>query len=132
MDLISQLPFDLIKPRTHIILRRTRDSAGFNEDGIYAPSTPLSISIQAVVSPVIRSDMVSILPEDLRKRKVIRIFSNTQLIEHIDTGIYAADEISYGGESYRVFRLGSWINVNGFSGYEAYAVRIDTEELQLL
>lgn len=126
MDLISQLPFDLIKPRAFTIKRRT---SGEFIDGIWVQDASANVEIQAVVSPCIKKDIINILPEALRKRKVIRIFSNTELKEHIDAASYDADEITYNNQTYRVFHLGDWVNVNGYTAYEAYAVRIDTQDI---
>lgn len=127
MSLLSQQPSSLIKKRSFNILRRSRDVTP--PDGFYEPPAPTTVPIQALVYPVIKQDIVQILPEELRKRKVIRIFSNVELKEHIDGSLFEADELVYDGESYRVFRLAGWINVSGFSGYDGYAVRAEAKEL---
>lgn len=126
MDLISQLPFDLIKPKAFTIKRRT---SGEFIDGIWVQDASTDVVIQAVVSPCLRKSIIDILPDALRKRKVIRIFSNTELKEHIDAASYDADEITYNDKTYRVFHLGDWVDVNGYTGYEAYAVRVDTQDI---
>lgn len=129
MDLISQLPFDLITPNSYIFKRYAR---GQEIDSEWVKPDPILVDIDALITPYLKKDIVDNLPEALRKRKVIRIFSNAALKEQIDTGEFEADEVVYSNESYRVFKLGDWINVNGFTGYEAYAVRIDSKELSLL
>ena len=129
MDLISQLPFDLIAPNPYIFKRYAR---GQEIDSEWIKPDPILVNIDALITPYLKKDIVDNLPEALRKRKVIRIFSNAALKEQIDTGEFEADEVVYSNESYRVFKLGDWINVNGFTGYEAYAVRIDSKELSLL
>ena len=129
MDMISQLPFDLIKPRSFTIKRR---GVGELIDGIWTQDPPSDVVIQAVVSPCIKKSIIDILPEALRKRKVIRIFSNTELKEHIDAASFDADEITYNNQTYRVFHLGDWVDVNGYTAYEAFAVRIDTNEIEVL
>lgn len=129
MDMISQLPFDLIKPRSFTIKRR---GVGELIDGIWTQEPSSDVVIQAVVSPCIKKSIIDILPEALRKRKVIRIFSNTELKEHIDAASFDADEITYNNQAYRVFHLGDWIDVNGYTAYEAFAVRIDTNEIEVL
>lgn len=128
MGMISQLPFDLIKPRAFTVKRR---GAGEFIDGIWTQDPSSDVVIQAVVNPCIEKSIIDILPEALRKRKVIRIFSNTELKEHIDAASFDADEITYNNQTYRVFHLGDWVNVNGYTAYEAFAVRIDVDELVL-
>ena len=129
MDMISQLPFDLIKPRSFTVKRR---GVGEFIDGIWTQEPSSDVVIQAVVSPCIKKSIIDILPEALRKRKVIRIFSNTELKEHIDAASFDADEITYNTQTYRVFHLGDWVDVNGYTAYEAFAVRIDTQEVEML
>lgn len=130
MDLISQLPFDLIKPTDYTIIRTA--VGDFNDEGVYVKPDPVEVAAQLLVSPYIRQEIIQTLPEALRKKKVIRIYSNIGLKELIDKSSFEPDEITYNGQAYRVFKLGDWVNVNGFTGYEAYAVRIDTNELETL
>lgn len=129
MDMISQLPFELIASRTFTIKRR---GVGEFIDGIWTQESSSDVVIQALVSPKVSKSIIDILPEALRKRKVIRIFSNTELKEHIDATSFDADEITYNNQTYRVFHLGDWIDVNGYTSYEAFAVRIDTNEIEVL
>lgn len=129
MDMISQLPFELIGSRAFTVKRR---GVGELIDGIWTQEPPSDVVIQALVSPKVSKNIIDILPEALRKRKTIRIFSNTELKEHIDAASFDADEITYNNQSYRVFHLGDWIDVNGYTAYEAFAVRIDTNEIEVL
>ena len=129
MDLISQLPFELVTPTPYTFKRHAR---GQEIDSEWIKPDPVDLDVQALISPCIKKNIVEILHTSLRKRKVIRIFSNVPLKEQIDSGSFEADEVTYSNESYRVFYLGDWVNVNGFTGYEAYAVRIDSKELSLL
>lgn len=130
MDLISQLPFDLIRPTAYTISRTAIGE--FNEEGVYVKPDPIEVPAELVVYPYSKQTIVQILPEALRKKKVIRMHSNIELKELIDRASFEPDEITYNGQAYRVFKLGDWVNVNGFTGYEAYAVRIDTTELETL
>lgn len=127
MSLLTQQPSSLIKKRSFDVLRRSRPLT--IPDGFYTPLVPTTVPILALVYPELSQDVIQILPEGIRKRKVIRIFSDIELKEHIDGSLFEADEFPYNGESYRVFRLGSWINVSGFSGYDSYAVRAEAKEL---
>lgn len=127
MSLLTQQPSSLIKKRSFDILRRARPTT--IPDGFKVDATPTTVPIQALVYPELSQDIIQVLPEAIRKRKVVRIFSNVELKEHIDKSLFEADEFVYNNESYRVFRLGSWINVSGFSGYDAYAVRAEAKEL---
>lgn len=128
--MLNRMPFRLIKTKTFTLNRYTT-SGGFI-DGVYTKGTATTIDIKAVVYPVIRQDIIEFLPEALRKRKVIRLFTNAELNEHNSQQAAEADELIYAGHSYRVFKLGNWIDVNGFSGRDAYAVQIDSKELSLL
>lgn len=130
MDLISQLPFDLIRPTAYTIVRTAVGS--FNDEGVYVKPAPTNIPASLLISPYIKQEIIQTLPEALRKKKVVRIYSNVELKELIDRSSFEPDEITYNGQAYRVFKLGDWVNVNGFTGYEAYAVRIDTTELGTL
>lgn len=127
MSLLTQQPSSLIKKRSFDILRRSRPAT--IPDGFKATIVPTTIPILALVYPELSQDIIQVLPEAIRKRKVVRIFSNVELKEHINKSLFEADEFVYNNESYRVFRLGSWISVSGFSGYDAYAVRAEAKEL---
>ena len=130
MDLISQLPFDLIRPTSYTI---TRTAVGdFDDEGVFVKPPPTEVPAQLLVSPCLKQSVLQMLPEALRKKKVIRIYSNVELKELIDKASFEPDEVTYNGQAYRVFKLGDWVNVNGFTAYEAYAVRIDTTELVTL
>lgn len=128
--MLKRLPFRLIKSKEITITRR--NSVGTVVDGVYVKGGSSSVVIRAVVYPEIRRDIIQLLPEALRKRKVIRIFTNEDLNEHNSQQSAEADEITYDGHSYRVFKLGAWIDVNGFTGRDAYAVQIDAKELSSL
>lgn len=129
MDLISQLPFDLVTPNTYTFKRYAR---GQEIDSEWVKPDPVDLDVVALFQPCIKKSIIEILPTSLRKRKVIRIFSNIPLKEQINSGSFEADEVIYSNESYRVFHLGDWININGYTAYDAYAVRIDSKELSLL
>lgn len=126
----SRMPFRLIKTKT-ITVNRYSDTGDFI-DGVYVKGIPTATDIKALVYPLIKQDIIEFLPEALRKRKVIRLFSNYELNEHNSQQAAEADELIYAGHSYRVFKLGNWIDVNGFTGRDAYAVQIDAKELSLL
>lgn len=130
MDLISQLPFDLIRPTAYTIIRTA--VGDFDDEGVFVKPAPTEVPTQLLVSPCLKQSVVQMLPEALRKKKVIRIYSNVELKELIDRASFEPDELTYNGQAYRVFKLGDWVDVNGFTGYEAYAVRIDTTELVTL
>lgn len=128
--MLNRMPFRLIKART-VTINRYADVGDF-VDGVYVKGTPTSTTIKAVVYPYIRQDVIDLLPEALRKRKVIRLFTNAELNEHNSQQGAEADELVYAGHNYRVFKLGNWIDVNGFTGRDAYAVQIDAKDLSLL
>jgi hypothetical protein len=123
------MPFRLIQAKTVTINRAAQ--GGFVE-GVYTKGVVTSVDIKAVVYPIIKQDILTLLPEALRTRKVIRLFTNQELNEHNSQQAAEADELVYAGKSYRVFKLGDWIDVSGFTGRDAYAVQIDAKELSLL
>ena len=128
MSLLSSQPSSLLKKRTFNILRRSKPTTPIR--GFYEPPAPTTVPILALVYPTLNKDVVDILPEALRKRKVIRIFSDIELKEQSKTDSFEADQLNYDNELYVVFRVGAWINVSGFSGYEAYAVLATADELK--
>lgn len=128
--MLKRLPFKLIKSTDYTIKRY--GTAGVVTKGKYIRPTPTEIVIKAVVTPRVKSDITNLLPEALRKRKMIRILTNSELREQRKGAAYEADELTYDGEEYRVFKLGNWLNVNGFTAREAFAVQIDSKELTLL
>ena len=126
----KRIPFQLIKP--NIIPVNRYPSEGEFVDGVYVRPVASTFNISALVSPCISKDVIQFLPEALRKRKVIRIFTNDELNEHNSQQAAEADELNYASHNYRVFKLGDWINVSGFTGREAYAVQIDAKDLSML
>ncbi len=126
----SRISFQHIKTKPITVTRRTNEGAVV--DGVYIKATPTPVEIDALVYPLVKRDVIQFLPEALKKRKVIRIFTNQPLNEHNSQQQAEADEITYAGHSYRVFKLGDWIDVSGFTGRDAYAVQIDAKELSLL
>lgn len=126
MITLQKIPFKLIRTTSYTI---QRTGVGVLESGVWTKPTVTPIVIEAIVTPYIKRDVIEVLPENLRKRKVIRIFSNIELKEYMNKPNTETDSITYNGEVYKVFRLGSWVNVSGFTGYEAYAVRAEYKEL---
>lgn len=131
MDLISQLPLDLIKPEA-VVLHRAAN-AGSYVNMKWVPAVKTNVTIQATVNERINSEITLILPDSLRTKKTIRIFSNSEIRQKEEAPLNQdADDLTYEGEDYRVFKVERWKNVNGFSGYQAYAVRIDSQVLEVL
>ncbi len=129
MNLMTKIPFKLIKPKVYSFNRFAR---GSEVDGVWTKPSPTPVSIEAVIMPYKKKGGIDILPEALRRRKSVRIFSNERLMGHQPQGNYEADEVIYDGESYRVLTVGNWIDSGIFTGYESYAVMIDAKELSSL
>jgi ethanolamine utilization protein EutQ (cupin superfamily) len=119
----------LIKTRPHTVRRY---GVATIVNGKYVRPTPTEVQVEALVTPCIKRDIIAILPEALRDRKVIRILTNEVLREHNSQQPEESDEFVYDGSNYRVFKMGGWNNVSGYTAREAYAVQIDTKDLQLL
>jgi hypothetical protein len=121
------MPFRLIKTKTLSILRY---GAGSYVKGKWTKGSTTTVPIQAIVSPVIKQSMLQFLPENLRAKKVFRLFSNTQLKGFQDKEEkQQADEFTLNGETFRIVKVGEWESVNNFTGYEAYAIKVDSEVL---
>ena len=125
--MLSRMPFRLIRPKTINILRY---GAGSYVKGKWVKGTTTTVPIQAVVSPVIKQSMLQFLPENLRAKKVFRLFSNELLKGFQDKEEkQQADEFILNGETFRIVKVGEWEQVSSFSGYEAYAIKLDSEVL---
>jgi hypothetical protein len=131
MDLISQLPFDLVSTKAITIHRA--DNAGAYVNMKWVPATKEDVVIQATVNERIKSEVTLILPDSLRTKKMVRLFSNSEIRQKEEPPINQdADDLTYKNEKYRVFKVECWDNVNGFSGWQAYAVKIDSQVLEVL
>jgi len=126
----SRMSFQLIKTKSYTITRHTSASTIVNGKWLDGVVTPTIIS--ALITPQVKRDIIDILPEALRKQKTIRIMTNDILYDHNSQQGYEADEITYSGHTYRIFKLGDWNDVSGYTGREAYAVQVDTKDLELL
>ena len=130
--MLTSQPFRLIKTTPYVI-KRYGDGVDAGEfvKGKWVKGDSSEITIDALVYPTIKKDLVSILPEALRRRTMLRIFSNFEF-KSLESSGYSPDELTYDGQTYRIWKCGAWINVNGYSGREAYALRIDSHELKLI
>ena len=127
--MLNRMPFRLIKPKD---LTVSRYPSGSYIKGKWVKGTATQIPIKAVVSPVIKQAELQFLHENLRAKKVFRLFSNTMLQVFQDKeDKKQADEFTLNGETFRIVKVGEWENVNNFTGYEAYAIKVDSEVLAL-
>ena len=125
--MLAKMPFRLIKTKNIDILRY---GVGTYVKGKWVKGSTTTVPIQAIVSPVIKQSMLQFLPESLRAKKVFRLFSNTQLKGFQDKEEkQQADEFTLNGETFRIVKVGEWESVNNFTGYEAYAIKVDSEVL---
>lgn len=125
--MLNRMPFRLIRPKTINILRY---GEGSYVKGKWVKGSTTTVPIQAVVSPVIKQSTLQFLQESLRAKKVFRLFSNTPLKGFQDKEEkQQADEFILNGETFRIVKVGEWESVSSFSGYEAYAIKIDSEVL---
>ena len=127
--MLKKMPFRLIKTKSLTILRY---SAGSHIKGKWVKGTATSVVIKTILTPVIKQSMLQFLPEALRAKKVFRLFSNTLLRGFQDKDSkQQSDEFVLDGETFRIINVGDWENVNSFTGYEAYAIKVDSEVLAL-
>lgn len=125
-----RIPFQLIKPKDFIIKRRA--NAGTYVRGKWVPATTTDITISALINERLKFSTIQMVPEALKTKRWIRIFTNDLIKQKEDSPAQDADDILFGGQLYRVWRVESWGNVSGFSGYQALAVKVDTEVLSLI
>ena len=129
MDLISNLPFDLVAPKPLTLLRR---GTGSYVNHKWVKGEPSEIEALVLLTPVIKQSSKNFLPEALRSKKTFRMYSNTELKDFQEGEVkQQADEFVLQSETYRVVLLGGWSDVNGFTGYEAYACKVDSDVLSV-
>ena len=125
--MLAKMPFRLIRTKNIDILRY---GVGSYVKGKWVKGSTTTVPIQAIVSPVIKQSMLQFLPENLRAKKVFRLFSNTKLNGFQDKEEkQQSDEFTLNGEPLRIVKVGEWEEVGTFTGYEAYAIKVDSEVL---
>ena len=125
--MLAKMPFRLIRTKNINILRY---GVGSYVKGKWVKGSTTTVPIQAIVSPVIKQSMLQFLPENLRAKKVFRLFSNTKLNGFQDKEEkQQADEFTLNGETFRIVKVGEWEDVGTFTGHEAYAIKVDSEVL---
>ena len=125
--MLAKMPFRLIRTKNINILRY---GVGSYVKGKWVKGATTTVPIQAIVSPVIKQSMLQFLPENLRAKKVFRLFSNTKLNGFQDKEEkQQSDEFVLNGETFRIVKVGEWEDVGTFTGYEAYAIKVDSEVL---
>lgn len=125
--MLAKMPFRLIRTKNINILRY---GVGSYVKGKWVKGATTTVPIQAIVSPVIKQSMLQFLPENLRAKKVFRLFSNTKLSGFQDKEEkQQSDEFVLNGETFRIVKVGEWEDVGTFTGYEAYAIKVDSEVL---
>lgn len=125
--MLAKMPFRLIRTKNIDILRY---GVGSYVKGKWVKGSTITVPIQAIVSPVIKQSMLQFLPENLRAKKVFRLFSNTKLNGFQDKEEkQQSDEFALNGETFRIVKVGEWEEVGTFTGYEAYAIKVDSEVL---
>ena len=123
----KKLPFKLGKP-TSITIERF-DKATVVKGYVVKDTTPTEIIIEALITPVIKTTNLTFLPDSFRQKKVLRIFSNTELyMEDEQDTDREGDEFTWEDQKWRVIKCAPW-HVNGYEAFEAYAYKIDTEYL---
>lgn len=120
--MFNRLSFRLIKPKALDILRY---GTGSYVKGRWIAGSTTTLPIKALVTPVIKQAYLQLLPEVARDKRVLRLYSNTPLLTFEGKQHEQSDEFIYNTEKFRIVKLGDWTDVNGFTGYEAYAYKLD-------
>jgi len=119
--------FDLLKPKPLTLKRRA--TSGSYVKGTWVPSVVITNPvISALYYEVMKKHELMFLPEALRTKKCLRLFTNDLIKQKEQIPVAQdADEFTYNGQDYRVIKVEEWDDVSGFFGYQAYALKIDTE-----
>jgi hypothetical protein len=120
--LLSKMRFDLLKPRNDFNFKRYPSATLV--DYIYTKGTPTDVVVKALIYPANRSKNLNFLPEGLRDKRVLRIFTNDLIIQSQTDEDEHGDEFEYDGEDYRVVFVDAWKDVSGFTAYEGYAAKV--------
>ena len=92
-------------------------------------TTPTDVVVEAFITPVIKTTNLTFMSDSVRQRKVLRMFSNTELyMEDEKNNAREGDEFVWENQRWRVIKCSPW-HVNGYEAYEAYAYKIDTRSL---
>lgn len=126
--MFNRLSFRLIKPKALDILRY---GSGSYVKGRWIAGTTTTVHIKALITPVIKQAQLMLLPEVARDKRVLRLYSNTPLLTFEGKQHEQSDEFIYNSEKFRIVKLGDWTDVNGFTGYEAYAYKLDILQAEL-
>jgi hypothetical protein len=125
--LLKRPPSSLLKFKDLVLRRRTGNGSYVNM--LWVPATTVPVTIKALYHSRISNTELVKLPETLRNKKLVRIFSGDEIRQKEEHLNQDADEFTYLGEDYQVFKVEPWDDVSGFSGYQAYAVKKDVEVL---
>lgn len=127
--LLSRMRFDLLKPKPLVI---TRYGTGSYVNHKWVKGVNAPIDTLTLFYPIVKNSTKQFLPEGLRSKKCLHLFCNTELKDFQDGEVkQQADEFVFDGETYRIMKLGAWKDVSGYSGYEAFACKVDSEVLAL-
>lgn len=125
--LLSKMRFDLLKPKPLVIKRQ---GTGSYVNHKWVKGVPQDLNTLTLFYPIAKNSTKQFLPEALRAKKWMHLFCNTELKDFQDGEVkQQADEFVFDGETYRIMKLGAWKDVSGYTGYEAYACKVDSEVL---
>lgn len=100
----------------------SRRGAGTLDHGRFTPATPTTFDIAASVQPVSGRDLLR-LPEGLRTRELVAVFTGGDLRTADEAAGLAADRFVYGGRTYEVQTLEDWTQLGGYR--KAIAAKVD-------
>lgn len=94
-----------------------------SDDGRYRPGATSTFAIRASVQPLAGRDLLR-LPEGLRTRQTIKVYTATALRTADAPDGAGADVIAYQGDSYQIETVEPWAEAGGF--YKAIAAKVQT------
>ena len=84
-----------------------RTVAGTYPDGNYVEGASFSFTVTASVQPMLQREQL-VLPEGVRERKAIILFTDTELKVVDEENGTSADVVNYLGEKYEVFQASNF------------------------
>lgn len=98
-----------------------RPAGSYNSDGYFTPGVPSTVNVQAHVQPAGSRDL-EVVPEALRNRKTIALWTTAQLLTTVDKA-QQADLVTYMGDRFEVHQVWDWSVSGGY--YKSLAVLVD-------
>lgn len=91
----------------------TRERSGYYVQGRYQEVAPETFSVTAAVQ-VVQGRQRQLLPEGVRTRSIIQLFTATELCTERTAAAAKADRVTWRGNTYEVFEVEDWVTDGGY------------------